>query len=318
VDLAGQVREQIATSGPVGFDTVMNVALYDADSGFYEVGGRAGRRDGDFITSPEVGPLFGAVISEALDTWWRDAGSPPVFRVVEAASGRGTLARTIKVAAPACLEALDYVMVETSAAQRELSEGIGPQFRTATQMPDHAHVVLANELLDNLGFRIGRTDSAGEWHEVLITHDAADQAFAEVTGPWVTPLPPAIDDVLRELKAPTGTDVPVAVEARSWITHARSVADRVVCFDYGASTAELATRSNRGWAQAEWLRSHGIMDLVAEGRQIWEKRAGVGDLAAIRARSRQVEAEALLDPAGLGGFVVLEWDSGNTHENSLI
>jgi hypothetical protein len=33
----------------------------------------------------------------------------------------------------------------------------------------------------------------------------------------------------------------------------------------------------------------------------------VGDLAALRARSRVREAEALLDPDGLGAFRVVEW-----------
>lgn len=60
--------------------------------------------------------------------------------------------------------------------------------------------------------------------------------------------------------------------------------------------------------QAEWLRAHGIDDLVAEGKRIWAERAHLGDLQAIRARSRVNEAEALLDPTGLGGFLAVEWD----------
>ena len=61
--------------------------------------GRAGRR-GDFITSPEVGPLFGAVVARALDAWWAEAGEPDVFTVVEAGAGPGTLARSVLAAAP--------------------------------------------------------------------------------------------------------------------------------------------------------------------------------------------------------------------------
>jgi hypothetical protein len=60
-------------------------------------------------------------------------------------------------------------------------------------------------------------------------------------------------------------------------------------------------------SQAEWLRAWGIDELVAEGRAEWGERAHVGDLAAVEARSRVGESEALLDPAGLGGFRVLEW-----------
>ncbi|MEC8970363.1 MAG: hypothetical protein VX808_04375, partial [Actinomycetota bacterium] len=59
--------------------------------------------------------------------------------------------------------------------------------------------------------------------------------------------------------------------------------------------------------QAAFLRRYGIDDLVEAGRHLWEERAHVGDLEAIRARSRVAEAEALLDPTGLGDFTVLEW-----------
>ena len=59
--------------------------------------------------------------------------------------------------------------------------------------------------------------------------------------------------------------------------------------------------------QARFLRSLGIDDLVAEGRARWHERAAVGDLEALKARSRVHEAEALCDPAGLGAFTVAVW-----------
>src|SRR5690606_4493845 len=59
--------------------------------------------------------------------------------------------------------------------------------------------------------------------------------------------------------------------------------------------------------QAEWLRIHGIDELVDAGRRTWQERAHLGDLQADRARSSITEAEALLDPGGLGDFRVLEW-----------
>ena len=62
-------------------------------------------------------------------------------------------------------------------------------------------------------------------------------------------------------------------------------------------------------SQAQWLQLHGISELVDEGRSYWSDHADRPDLAAMRMRSRISEAEALLDPAGLGGFTVLEWRS---------
>ena len=79
-----------------------------------------------------------------------------------------------------------------------------------------------------------------------------------------------------------------------------------VCVDqltdfFGAP--ELAT-------QADFLADLGIEDLVAEGDAIWRERAAIGDLEALKARSRRREAEALTDPAGLGAFAVMQWRSG--------
>ena len=55
--------------------------------------------------------------------------------------------------------------------------------------------------------------------------------------------------------------------------------------------------------QADWLRSLGVDELVEEARAAWHGRTA-NDLAALAARSRVHEAEALLDPAGLGAHRV--------------
>ena len=54
-----------AAGGAISFERFMGLALY-GEGGFYQDGGKAGRR-GDFITSPEVGPLFAAVIARYLE-----------------------------------------------------------------------------------------------------------------------------------------------------------------------------------------------------------------------------------------------------------
>ena len=83
---------------PVRFDEWMDRALYGPE-GFYNAGGKAGRR-GDFITSPEVGPLFGAVLARMIDAEWRRLGEPSSFTVVDAGAGPGTLSRGILSAEP--------------------------------------------------------------------------------------------------------------------------------------------------------------------------------------------------------------------------
>jgi SAM-dependent MidA family methyltransferase len=58
-------------------------------------------------------------------------------------------------------------------------------------------------------------------------------------------------------------------------------------------------------SQAEWLRDLGIDDLVTEARAAWDARAHIGDVEALRHRSRISEAAALTDPTGLGAHRVM-------------
>jgi SAM-dependent MidA family methyltransferase len=79
------IRAAIAAAGgAIPFSEFQRVALYGPD-GFYmrPHGGRAGRRRGDFITSAEVGPLFGVVLARYLDDVWRALGEPSPARSPE-------------------------------------------------------------------------------------------------------------------------------------------------------------------------------------------------------------------------------------------
>ena len=296
-------------------------ALYGPD-GFYETGGRAGRRGASFVTSPEVGPLFGAVVARALDRWWRDAGEPDEWLVIDAGAGPGTLARAIRAAEPECGAALRIVSVERSATQRALHDVAGGDV-SASELPDTADVIIANELLDNLPFGLLERTPEG-WMAVSVRPDGTTSPDAG------------------------GPRVPVAGRAAAWVLDARRrirAGGRLVCLDYADTTAAMARRPwtlwVRGFAgheqldapfaepgsrdvtvvvphdqlptpttqstQAGWLRANGIAELVAEGKSHWEEHAAAPDVEALRMRSRVSEAEALLDPDGLGGFWVGEW-----------
>jgi hypothetical protein len=60
-------------------------------------------------------------------------------------------------------------------------------------------------------------------------------------------------------------------------------------------------------AQADWLRAHGLDELVDTARRAWRAGAAAPDLDAFKARSRLSESAALTDPSGLGAFRVMEW-----------
>jgi SAM-dependent MidA family methyltransferase len=326
-----------APTTPVPFDVFMADALYGA-TGFYSASGRAGRH-GDFITSPEVGPLFGAVVARFLDAEWERIGRPDPFTVVDAGAGPGTLARSILAAAPACSGAMRYVADEVSPAQRE-QHPPGVESRADLPADPFDGVIIANELLDNLPFRLAVHD--GGWREAYVVALPDGRLVESLSAPF-DPVP----EVLPAHVA-LGARAPIQEAARHWIDDARRLVRNgsVVVIDYAApTTAELAGRPWREWlrtyrghqrgghyladpgtqditcevaidqlpepdairTQAQWLQLHGIVGLVDEGKRAWEAHAARPDLEAIRMRSRVSESEALLDPRGLGGFTVLEY-----------
>src|SRR5690606_14879955 len=146
----------------------------------YTSGGRAGRR-GDFITSPEIGPLFGAVVTRFLDAEWDRLGRPDPFTVVDAGAGPGTLARAVLAATPRCRGALRYLAVEVAAHQREQHpDGV----TSLAEMPPDPFdgVVIANELLDNLPFRLAVHD--GAWREAYVVTMPDGRLVEQLSAPF--------------------------------------------------------------------------------------------------------------------------------------
>lgn len=341
---ADELAAAISAAGPIPFDEFVRIALY-GESGFYTRGGGAGRRR-DFLTSPEVGPLFGAVIARMLDATWDEIGRPDPFTVVDVGAGPGTLARSIRLADPRCSAAMRYVAVEIAESAHELH----PEWvESRTTMPDGQFdgVILANELLDNLPFRLFVMDDG--WREAHVAMDG-DRFVEVLVDPAQLPscLPPS---------AAHGARAPVQDSAVRWASDASRLvrSGSLVSVDYASTTAEMAMRPWREWlrtyrghargghylaspgeqdvtvevaldqlvsavpgatvsTQADWLGRWGIDALVAEGVDRWKAAAGRPDLAAMRMRSRLREAEALRDPAGLGTFRVLEWRVGHRAE----
>ena len=57
--LVEQLKAEIARSGPITFARFMAVALTDPDRGYYATTDDRPTRSGDFLTAPELHPVFG-------------------------------------------------------------------------------------------------------------------------------------------------------------------------------------------------------------------------------------------------------------------
>jgi SAM-dependent MidA family methyltransferase len=286
----------------------MELALYDDRHGFYASGGSAGRR-GDFLTSPEVGPLFGAVVCRAIDDWWRELGQPDPFVVIEAGAGSGVLGASVLRSEPECGPALRYVLVERSAALRAqhatrltlespafafapnrqeddadaapTDVPVGPIVVSLAELP-RVHgpsVIIANELLDNLAIDLleRRADS---WLEVRVGLSADGSELVEHLVP--STMAPDVD-------ARDGARVPVQAAATFWVREAESMADIVTVFDYVTTTSQTASRPASEWLRTYRSHERGADPLMALGTQDITCDVCVDQLPAPSANTSQAE-----------------------------
>jgi len=158
--LVDLIRAEIA-AGPLTFARFMALALYHPTLGYYRAGReRIGAR-GDYVTSPYLSPLFGAIVGRQIAELWARMGEPAAFDLVEMGAGDGRLTRDLcdwaTRAAPRLAAALRPLLIEPDTATRELQQ------RTLAHLPraprwvagleDLAQgsvqgCVLSNELID--------------------------------------------------------------------------------------------------------------------------------------------------------------------------
>jgi SAM-dependent MidA family methyltransferase len=254
------IRDAIRDHGPITVAEFMEHALY-GPGGFY-MAAPVGP-DGDFVTSPHVHPVFGELLGRAVRHLWEALGRPDPLRVTEVGAGDGTLARQL-------LDALAdvpsiYTAVELGASAREeLTQIAGIVVEDALR--SDSHVLVANELLDNLQFRVVRKD-----REVRIDLDGDRLAAVEVD----------IDDALRSHLPgpPTGGDRVVPVGAFAFVdrlAQALRPSGYGVLIDYGDAGPSGEVHGYRGHrVVADVLAAPGDTDITA----------GV-DFEAVSARAR--------------------------------
>jgi SAM-dependent MidA family methyltransferase len=323
-----RLRALITRRGPVPWSVFVETALY-GEGGFYLSGGGAGRAR-DFLTSPELGPVFGAVVARAIDATWEACGRPDPWVVVEGGAGSGALAAAVLAARPACAAALRYVAVEVSPVLRAASAsrlpledpaqilgprlapapgeesdpavhraGVGPLVASMAELPavTFSGVVFANELLDNLPFDVYARDPGG-WSEVRVGVD--DAGFVEL-------LVPAAEEVAAHLDAlapdsPVGGRVPWQTAASSWIREALALVERgrVVVVDYARTTASLAAVAPDAWMRTYRRGGPGSAALAAVGEQDITADVALDQLALVRSPDRVLDQAAWLAAHGLG------------------
>lgn len=161
--VAEHIRSEIAASGGwIGFARYMELALYAPGLGYYSAGARKLGKAGDFVTAPEISPLFGQTLARQVHQIVR-AGFD---EVLEVGAGSGALAATL-------LEELErtgsvprnYFILELSADLRERSRDtlaarvphLLERVAWLNRLPPaFSGVVLGNEVLDAMPVHVVR------------------------------------------------------------------------------------------------------------------------------------------------------------------
>jgi SAM-dependent MidA family methyltransferase len=183
--VAAYIATSIAAAGGwIPFADFMGMALYAPGLGYYVAGARKFGADGDFVTAPELTPLFGtALAAQVAEVLARVAGD-----VIELGPGTGRLAADM-LAALAARDALParYRLLEVSPDLRERQRAhlqrevpaLLSRVEWVDVLPEHWHgALVANEVFDAVPPHVVvRRDNA--WYERGVAVDGERLVLAD-------------------------------------------------------------------------------------------------------------------------------------------
>ena len=160
-----------AAQGAIRFYDYMNMALYEPGLGYYSGGLHKFGQAGDFITAPEVSPLFGQCLAGQFAEISRQfaSGNPDPVSLLELGAGSGRLAVDMlqRLEQLGCLPETYYILelsAELQQRQRQLLEAAVPQLMSRIvwlgsieQVAANSNmVIVANEVLDAMPLELFR------------------------------------------------------------------------------------------------------------------------------------------------------------------
>jgi SAM-dependent MidA family methyltransferase len=254
-------------NGAIPFDRFMEMALYAPGLGYYVAGSRKFGEQGDFITAPEVSPLFAQCLAHQIEPILTQI---PAADLLEFGAGSGILAADL-LAELERLEKLPhaYQIIEVSpelkARQQETLEKRVPHLLPRVEWLDvmpsgFRGVVIANELLDAMPvsrFRIG--DHSIEESFVIRDGDSLRERFDT---PVTRGLESAVEAICQARgDLPSGYVSEINLRQGAWISTLARAMDQgaVILIDYGYSQAEYYhAQRNRGTLMCHYRhRAHG-------------------------------------------------------------
>lgn len=239
--------EAAARGGRLPFDRFMELALYAPGLGYYTGGAHKLGRGGDFVTAPELTPLFGRTLAgQCREVLERLGGGD----VLELGAGSGALAVDLlgELAANGPLPGR-YLILELSAELRARQQAriaeslplLAARVEWLDRLPERfTGLVLANEVLDAMPVHRFRIGPGGEPLEMYVR--PAAEGWAELAD---TPESPGLTAAIRALQAAglarePGYESEINLRLAPWARVLAESVERglVLLVDYGYPAAE--------------------------------------------------------------------------------
>ena len=260
--VASRIREEIdASGGWISFERYMELALYEPGLGYYSAGAKKLGKAGDFVTAPEISPLYGQTLARQV----HEIMESGFDEVLEVGAGSGALAATL-------LEELErsgkpprsYLILELSADLRErsrdtLAARVPHLLERVAWLnrlpPSFSGVVLGNEVLDAMPVRVvriqgGRIEEGG----VGVRRDRLDWSWRVASGELL--------EAARALALPEGFRTEIGLAARGFARALAGVLEKGVALfvDYGFPAKEYYHAQRREGTLMCHYRHHAHAD----------------------------------------------------------
>jgi SAM-dependent MidA family methyltransferase len=319
--LVEHIREAIKKAGGwIDFAQFMQLALYAPGLGYYSAGARKFGAAGDFITAPEVAPVFSRCLAAQCAEVLQSLGTSDT-RILELGAGSGVMAAELlaELERQGALPA-EYLILDLSADLRErqqatIAESVPhllERVRWLDGLPDEpfAGLIIANEVLDALtvqrfAIRHGEVNALG------VSDEFGQFVLAEVRGG--ERLVAAVRQIERDtgVALPDGYESEVCMGLSQWLAGiGASLARGVMLFvDYGLPRREYySLERTRGTLLCHFrhrfhddaLARVGLQDITA-----WVDFTAVAEAATaagFEVAGYTTQAHFLIG-AGLGDFV---------------
>jgi len=145
-------------------EAYLHKILYDPDHGYYARSHVVGPQ-GDFITAPEISPLFSLCIAQWVVDQWTNLGQPRPINLVELGAGCGTMMSTLLQSLkqiPNLYQSLTAYILEASQPlkaqqSKTLKDHPIKWIDNLNQVPNAFTIILANEFFDALPIQYYRS-----------------------------------------------------------------------------------------------------------------------------------------------------------------